>query len=209
MAGTEALSFTGFGIGAFLIYAGVKNNSPVQLVKDAIAEPKRFREILTTRGTWASFDTPAASDVLPGDNAPGSTSGGTSTGKNGDLSGDQLQGLSWAPGQSLSPAAAASLEKLNGAYRARFGSNLTVTGGYRSLAGQIKLKAQKPGLAAKPGTSNHGLGIAADLGGGIQRFGSEQHSWMVANAPTFGWRLPSWAQRNGAKPEPWHWEFQS
>jgi hypothetical protein len=30
---------------------------------------------------------------------------------------------------------------------------------------------------------------------------------MVDNAPRFGWFHPEWAELDGSKPEPWHWEF--
>jgi hypothetical protein len=30
---------------------------------------------------------------------------------------------------------------------------------------------------------------------------------MKANAGTFGWVHPDWAEPSGSKPEPWHWEF--
>jgi len=65
----------------------------------------------------------------------------------------------------------------------------------------------RPHLAAVPGTSNHGWGIAVDLSGGINRFGTAEHQWMRRNAPYFGWILPSWAQERGSRPEAWHWEF--
>ena len=78
---------------------------------------------------------------------------------------------------------------------------------YRSYAAQVDVKARKPVLAAKPGTSNHGLGLATDLCGGIENFGTAQHQWMKAHAPLFGFYHPAWAQAGGSKPEPWHWEF--
>jgi LAS superfamily LD-carboxypeptidase LdcB len=30
---------------------------------------------------------------------------------------------------------------------------------------------------------------------------------MKNNSMLYGWFLPAWAQQNGSKPEPWHWEF--
>jgi hypothetical protein len=58
-----------------------------------------------------------------------------------------------------------------------------------------------------PGTSNHGWGVAVDLCGGVERFDTAQHQWMVANSMAFGWFHPGWAQATGSKPEAWHWEF--
>ncbi len=31
--------------------------------------------------------------------------------------------------------------------------------------------------------------------------------WLTANASSYGWVHPGWAQPGGSKPEPWHWEF--
>ena len=72
---------------------------------------------------------------------------------------------------------------------------------------QVRVSAERPGLAARPGHSNHGWGTAADLCGGIDRFGTPTHDWMLANAPLFGWFHPAWAEPSGKLPEPWHWEF--
>ncbi len=62
-------------------------------------------------------------------------------------------------------------------------------------------------MAATPGTSNHGWGLALDLGGGINSWGTTERAWMVANAPAAGWISPDWAQPGRGKEEPWHWEF--
>lgn len=131
---------------------------------------------------------------------------------NGALPASMLVPLSWTPG-NLRADAAQSLESLNVAYRAAFGGNLVVSDTYRDMAGQLACEATKGskrtggGLCAVPGTSQHGWGVAVDLGGGVQRFGTPQHAWMVRNAPTFGWVHPAWAQASGSKPEPWHWEY--
>ncbi len=125
----------------------------------------------------------------------------------GRLDPSTLCALSWAPNRVLRCDAAAAFEQLNAAYRARFGKNIVVTDAYRDYAAQVAVWAAKPSLAAIPGTSNHGWGLAVDLGGGINQFGSEQHSWMRANAPAFGFQHPSWARSDGSKPEAWHWEY--
>jgi len=119
-----------------------------------------------------------------------------------------LQPLSWAPGHKLHPAAAGALEMLNEAWYAEHGSHLPVTSSFRDYAGQVNCLATKGGLCAKPaGTSNHGWGMAVDLGGGINIAGTAAHQWMRANGANFGWFHPDWAEQNGSKPEPWHWEF--
>jgi hypothetical protein len=91
--------------------------------------------------------------------------------------------------------------------RLSLGRPLCVTDSYRSYAAQVDVFARKPSLAAVPGTSQHGWGLAVDLCGGVQVFGTEAHEWMRANAPAFGWHHPRWAREDGRKPEAWHWEF--
>ena len=93
------------------------------------------------------------------------------------------------------------------AYAKQTGSPICVTDSYRSLSQQYVTKAKRGRFAARPGTSRHGLGMALDLCGGINNFGSPAHLWMKQNAPLYGWFHPSWAAPNGATPEPWHWEF--
>ncbi|GAA4707181.1 hypothetical protein GCM10023198_31980 [Promicromonospora umidemergens] len=126
---------------------------------------------------------------------------------NGQIPSNVLCDLGWAQDEKLRCDAAASLEDLNGAFRAAFGRNLDLTDGYRSYTEQVSVAASKGALAAVPGTSNHGLGQAVDLSGGIESFGTAEHAWMVANAGKYGWKLPAWAQAGGSKPEAWHWEY--
>lgn len=126
---------------------------------------------------------------------------------NGQIPSSVLCELSWTPSEQLRCDAAAALEDLNGAFRAAFGRNLDLTDGYRSYPQQVAVAAAKGYLAAVPGTSNHGLGQAVDLSGGIESFGSAEHGWMLAHAGAYGWKLPSWAQAGGSKPEAWHWEY--
>lgn len=110
--------------------------------------------------------------------------------------------------QALHPDAARAWSQLVTAYRAKFGVGPCVTDSYRSLQAQQRLYALKPGLAATPGTSNHGWGVAVDLCGGVESFSTPEHLWLRSNAPAFGWVLPAWAQERGSRPEPWHWEYR-
>lgn len=103
--------------------------------------------------------------------------------------------------------AAASFVGLNEAYSAAFGQSLCVTDSYRTFDAQVRLYGAKPALAAVPGTSNHGWGLAVDLCGGAESFGSAQYAWLAAVAPSFGWVNPAWARPGGGREEPWHWEF--
>jgi hypothetical protein len=131
----------------------------------------------------------------------------TSTYANGTIPASALCSLWGAPGQMLRADAAAAFEGLAKAYAAEFATPLCVTDSYRPLAVQVQVYAEKPTLAARPGTSNHGWGTALDLCGGIQSFGTTQHLWMLAHAPLYGWFHPAWAEPTGSKPEPWHWEY--
>jgi hypothetical protein len=109
--------------------------------------------------------------------------------------------------QRLRCDAADSFQAMSAAYALAFGRPFCITDGYRTLAAQIDVKRRKPGLAATPGTSNHGWALAVDLCGGVERFGTPAHQWMRANASRYGWHHPRWAQAGGSKPEAWHWEY--
>jgi len=126
---------------------------------------------------------------------------------NGQIPRSALCPIWGAPGQLLRADAAAAFTTMSKAYAQRFGQPICVTDSYRSYSQQVALYAEKPNLAARPGTSNHGWGVAVDLCGGIQSFGTVQHTWLFTHAPLFGWFHPAWAEPTGSRPEPWHWEF--
>jgi LAS superfamily LD-carboxypeptidase LdcB len=67
--------------------------------------------------------------------------------------------------------------------------------GWRSYEEQVRLKKQKPNLAATPGRSNHGWGLASDLSYGS----AAAQRWVHANAARYGLRFPM-------SYEPWHIE---
>ena len=138
--------------------------------------------------------------VTPGDGSWGGY-------PNGMIPATALCPVPTSPGHLLRCDAARGVQALSAAYLGRFHTPLCITDSYRSIAGQIAVFAAKPDLAALPGTSQHGWGLALDLCGGIQQFGTPQHEWMRANAPRFGRTHPAWAETRGSKPEPWHWEF--
>ncbi|GEA88089.1 M15 family metallopeptidase [Cellulomonas cellasea] len=126
---------------------------------------------------------------------------------NGQVPESALCDVAFDPSHELRCDAAQQLEQLDAAYVDAFGVHITISDSYRSLAGQYACTRTKGSLCAAPGTSNHGLGTAVDLGGGIQTFGTRQHRWLVANADEYGWTLPDWARATGSKPEAWHWEY--
>jgi cell wall-associated NlpC family hydrolase len=103
--------------------------------------------------------------------------------------------------------AAAAYRALAEAFAASSGEPLCITDSYRTYAGQVRLYGEKPALAAVPGTSNHGWGLAVDLCGGVETFGTPEYAWMVANAGRFGWLHPTWADPGNGREEPWHWEY--
>jgi hypothetical protein len=112
-----------------------------------------------------------------------------------------------APGHSLRCDAAAAYRAMSAAFASAFGAPICITDSYRTYASQVRLYGQKPALAAVPGTSNHGWGLAVDLCGGIEAFGTAQYAWMAANAGRFGFLHPTWADPGRGREEPWHWEY--
>lgn len=66
-------------------------------------------------------------------------------------------------------------------------------GGYRSPSEQSSLYAQKPGVAAPPGSSYHQEGLAIDLAAALQNARVEA-----------ALRAAGWNQLPG---EPWHWSY--
>lgn len=105
-------------------------------------------------------------------------------------------------------------------FATRFPGLTLSASGYRTYERQKTLKIEKPGLAAKPGTSNHGWGQAIDIhfynsAGEYKKllYSTDQYKWLTSNGKLYGWHNPAWAlqgakQRGvrGAKEEPWHWE---
>ena len=126
---------------------------------------------------------------------------------NGNLDPASLCPLWMAPGQRLRGDAAKAFNAMSQFRAASLGSPLCVTDSYRSYSEQVALYHNKPGLAAVPGTSEHGWGLAVDFCGGVENSGTPEHQWMQDNAARFGWHHPDWAEPSGSKPEAWHWEF--
>ncbi|MCL2454694.1 MAG: M15 family metallopeptidase [Micrococcales bacterium] len=100
---------------------------------------------------------------------------------------------------------AVALAELNQEYSARFGADLCLTSGYRTLAEQRAVRALRGHMAATPGKSNHGLGLAVDFC--TDQLTTARYNWLRANGPRFGVDNPPWARPGGSKPERWHWEF--
>ncbi len=137
--------------------------------------------------------------------ATGSASTGWGGYSNGMIPSGKLCAI--GSGHMLRCDAAAAYLKLATAYRAQFGKSLCITDSYRSYASQVSLYQRKPSLAALPGTSNHGWGVAVDLCGGVDKYNTTQYQWMKSHASAYGWVHPAWADQGGNREEPWHWEF--
>lgn len=132
----------------------------------------------------------------------GSFQGQGGQGGNGNLSSGMLVDI--GGNHKLQPAAAQAYNQMVDAAKSE-GINWSVTDSYRTYDEQVDLARRKGiygrgGLAAVPGTSNHGWGLAVDLGGGANQEGSKQNEWLQQNAGRFGF-----ANISG---EPWHWEYK-
>ncbi|EYR63901.1 D-Ala-D-Ala carboxypeptidase [Actinotalea ferrariae CF5-4] len=128
------------------------------------------------------------------------------TAPNGQIPQSDLCSL-WDPDHALRGDAAVALSELNLNFRAAFDRDLCLTDSYRPLSVQRRLAVTKPGLAATPGLSNHGWGLAIDLCSS-ETASADAMAWLRTNGPVFGWENPAWARRGGSGPyEPWHWEY--
>ena len=97
---------------------------------------------------------------------------------------------------------------------------LVFTDGYRTLARQEALyNKYGAGRAAKPGTSNHGWGIAIDMYWGVRTnmntqldlrpsaFKHPMYIWFLDNAGKYGWFNPVKLRDDNGTDEWWHWEY--
>ncbi|QIK84652.1 D-alanyl-D-alanine carboxypeptidase family protein [Sanguibacter sp. HDW7] len=117
---------------------------------------------------------------------------------NGTIPASALTEISGSHHKLWEPAAT-SFEALRAAAKAD-GVEIGITDSYRTYDTQVDLVRRKGlytegGLAAKPGTSNHGWGTALDL-----RLDGEALSWMRTNAGDFGFV-------EDTPRESWHWGY--
>lgn len=126
--------------------------------------------------------------------------------ENGHLSSSELAQIPFASGHYVRADVVGGLAELNEAFAAEFGVNMTINSSYRTYVEQETLYDPSSKTAAPPGCSNHGTGLAIDIGGGVQAFGSAQYEWLKANAEAYGWVHPPFAEPSGRNPEPWHWQ---
>lgn len=106
-------------------------------------------------------------------------------------------------GESLRTDVAGAFQKMIAAAREE-GIFLWANSGYRTVAEQRRLyrrfRRGKGPRAARPGRSNHHLGIAVDIPVGGDE-STDNYNWLATNACRFGFlrTVPT---------EPWHWEFR-
>lgn len=117
---------------------------------------------------------------------------------NGKIPDSALSSIAGGDGHQLWAPAARSFEALRAAAAAD-GVTMGITDSYRTYESQVDLAARKGlyaqgGLAAVPGTSRHGWGMALDL-----RLDSSAQAWMQEHADEYGFSTIA--------REPWHWEY--
>jgi LAS superfamily LD-carboxypeptidase LdcB len=104
--------------------------------------------------------------------------------------------------------ASIALDKLIAAAE-KSGITVKINSAYRTVEDQKRVYAENcPGgickiLTAKPGTSNHGFGLAVDFATPeLARIknGDKLYEWLVKNGATYGFAR--------IKKETWHWEYQ-
>ncbi|MFN3218114.1 MAG: D-alanyl-D-alanine carboxypeptidase family protein [Acidimicrobiales bacterium] len=139
------------------------------------------------------------------DRTPGSTPTTSSSGAPPGLEGYSngripVDALAPIPGGEFmwGPAAEAFTRMADDAARA--GITLPVVDAYRPYEDQVRLANElglysQGGLAAVPGTSQHGWGRAIDI-----TLDDEALAWMRTNAAAYGFH-------ETVPREPWHWEF--
>ena len=120
--------------------------------------------------------------------------------ENGGIPAEALTPLGVGEHRLAAPAAKAFSALREAA--ARDGIELGITDSYRSYDEQVDLARRKGlysegGLAAKPGTSDHGWGRSLDLD-----LAPPAQAWMRTHAQGFGF------SENVAR-EPWHWTYQA
>lgn len=124
-------------------------------------------------------------------------------GQNGQIPSSALgKANGFAPGPGVGPTGGLLRKAAAAAWNAASaasGGILKLTEGYRDLKAQQyrwSLFQRGGNLAAAPGTSKHGLGLAADVAGG--------QGWLRANGARYGWVNTGlgFSQR-----EPWHFEY--
>ncbi|CAF0928607.1 unnamed protein product [Adineta ricciae] len=116
---------------------------------------------------------------------------------------------------TMTTSTACAFDKMASAAK-KSGVYIKIASGFRTIARQQYFwncyrtkKCNGGNLAARPGTSNHGRGIALDLNTNCGKQsrakpncgGSRVYQWLYKNAHKYGFTRT-------VKSEPWHWEFR-
>jgi hypothetical protein len=106
----------------------------------------------------------------------------------------------------MHPEAAWNFQRMRDEAKAT-GVNLEISYSYRTFEKQVhkfELSQNGGNLAATPGTSNHGWGLALDLS--IPAYpaanSNAQFTWLKSNARRYGFF------NDDAPSEPWHWDYE-
>jgi len=86
-----------------------------------------------------------------------------------------------------------------------------INSAFRTYEDQVRVKKQMGALAATPGRSNHGFGLAVDFGygGGLKLTPStKEYKWLVVNAAKYGFKRLPYSPKHPESWEAWHWEYQ-
>ena len=195
----------GAAVAASPWYSARSLPSTLEVVTATVA-PSRTDAVVLAVGGVANRDLTLVSRSFTRDPLPGCDVRKRPRGSNGLLDTNDLCPL-WDRSQQLRADAAVSLAVMNEGFRAQFGRDMCISDSYRSLYEQRVTKARRGYLAATPGASNHGWGIAVDF---CQKETTTAAvwKWLHANGPVYGWANPAWALSGGSGPhEPWHWEY--
>lgn len=136
--------------------------------------------------------------------------------RNGKLPVTMLVAIPWDKEKTLIAAPAVKdLTRLNTAFKKKFGKNLDIDLAYRTLDTQkYYYNELGPYIAAKPGTSNHGWGLAIDVPESYNySFKGKYYKWLKTNSKKYNWthrkNLEEFRSNGTLNPyaEAWHFEY--
>ena len=185
-------------MGALTLQSTTASTAGGSTLTGAQASSATAFDLLLAQATGATSTTTAAASTGATLNAAGIPSDLAVYG-NGQVPTSALASVG-TTGHRLWAPAASAFETLLTAAKGD-GVEIGITDSYRTYDSQVDLAARKGlysegGLAAKPGTSDHGWGMSLDL-----KLDPAALSWMRANGATYGFA-------EDVPREPWHWTFQ-
>ena len=130
--------------------------------------------------------------------------------ENGKVPERMLVAIGWDKEKTLIAAPAVKdLNRLNAAFKKKFGHNLDIDLAYRTRATQDAYWVELgPYVAARPGTSNHGWGTAIDVPETYDySFRGKYHKWLKANSKKFNWVHRKILEEGSPYAEAWHFDY--